>query len=801
MADPFTGPVTNLFSYNYKISFMLNPFFARLFPGIIFFLLISVSFAQVTLSGKVTEKGSGDPLIGATVYIPDLKTGASSDKDGNYKIRNLPATSLLVQVSYVGYLAVTAKVDLNKTTLQNFELSESAIESQEVVITGNDLSSENSRSSVSITPINKLQLFTTPSTNIIDAIATVPGVSQITTGGEISKPVIRGLSYNHVVTLNEGVRQEGSQWGDEHGIEIDQFAVDRIEILKGPASLFYGSDAMGGVINILEPIPAESGKIRGEFASQLSTNNRLYSNSLMLEGNQDGFLWRLRGTYKNAASYETPPEYVYNSGFNENNYSLLLGLVRKWGFTHLNVSTFNTKIGMVDGTRDSLTHQFLDYLGTPVSDAQAKSRKIGVPFQIVQHYQASSATNLFLKNSQLKFDAGYQADNRREFASTPDEPGLFLQLATWTYDARYTIQLPGSFEFVSGISGMTQMNLNKGIEFLVPDYDLQDWGGFVYGKKSWERFTVNAGIRFDHRSISGKAMIHDTLGHPAIKEDTIFTGFHSDFSAFTGSAGITFRLSKTVNLKFNVGRGFRAPNIAELASNGVHEGTFRYEIGNPLLKPETSIQVDGEISVNTKLLSAVFNGFYNVVDHYIYARNTNDETILSGGQSYPVFRYIQGNSVLKGFEFELDIHPVDALHLDNNIDYVWGKNLSTGVPLPYIPALHTMHDLRYTYKTRKTSWLNSPYIEAGLEVHFGQYDIDTFETPSPGYVLINASIGATLKIQKQSWTVYISGKNLADEKYFDHLSRLKYVGIYNMGRNITFGLILPFGIYNQNKND
>jgi iron complex outermembrane receptor protein len=780
---------------------MSNLFTTRLCFGILFLLCIQASYAQVILSGKVTEKESGGSLAGATIYIPDLKTGVSTDKDGNYKIRNLPATSLLFQVSYIGYQSIAATIDLRKSAIRNFELRESAIESQEVVITGNALSSENNRSSVSITPINKLQLFTTPSTNIIDAISTVPGVSEITTGGEISKPVIRGLSYNHVVTLNEGVRQEGSQWGDEHGIEIDQFSVDRIEVLKGPASLFYGSDAMGGVINILEPIPAEPGKIRGEFASQISTGNRLFSNSLMMEGNQKGFLWRLRGTYKDAAAYKTPPEYVYNSGFNENNYNLLLGLVRKWGFSHLHVSTFHTKIGMIDGTRDSLTHRFLDYLGNIVSDEQLKNRKIEVPFQLVQHYQASSSTNLFLKNSQVRFNAGYQVNDRREFGVTPDEAGLSLKLTTWTYDARYTIKLPGSFELVSGISGMSQVNLNKGVEFLVPDYDLQDWGGFVYGKKSWERVTLNAGFRFDYRSISGKAMIHDTLGHPASAGDTIFTSFHPVFTAITGSAGFTFRISKIFNLKFNVGRGFRAPNIAELGSNGVHEGTFRYEIGNPLLKPETSIQVDGEISANTRWLNAVFNGFYNVIGNYIYSRNNNGEMKNSGGRPYQVFRYIQGNSVLKGFEFELDIHPIDNLHLDNNIDYVWGKNLSSGNPLPYIPALHTMHDIRWTYKVHKASWLNSPYLEAGLEVHFGQYNVDNFETGTPGYILINASIGANLRVQNQVWTVYITGKNLADVKYYDHLSRLKYVGVYNMGRNITFGLILPFGVYNQNKID
>ena len=191
---------------------MLNSFITRFFPGIIFILCITVSSAQVTLTGKVTEKGSGEPLTGATLYIPDLKTGTSSDKDGKYRIGNLPSTSLLVQVSYIGYQAITVTIDLRRTTVKDFELHESVIESQEVVITGNALSSENNRSSVSITPVNKLQLFTTPSTNIIDAISTIPGVSEITTGGEISKPVIRGLSYNHVVTLNEGVRQEGSQW-------------------------------------------------------------------------------------------------------------------------------------------------------------------------------------------------------------------------------------------------------------------------------------------------------------------------------------------------------------------------------------------------------------------------------------------------------------------------------------------------------------------------------------------------------------------------------------------------------------
>jgi iron complex outermembrane receptor protein len=760
-------------------------------------ILSSPAYAQAILTGRVTEKATGDPLPGATIFFPDLKTGTASDMDGNYRMTDLPRSTLLIQVSYVGYKSVIDRIDLSKTSKKNFELEESAIEASEVVITGNAVSSDNDQSSISITPISKTQLLTTSSTNIIDAIANVPGLSQITTGGEISKPVIRGLSYNHVVTINEGVRQEGNQWGDEHGIEIDQFSADRIEVLKGPASLFYGSDAMGGVINILEPIPAAMGTISGELTSQFSTNNRLYSNSLMLEGNQNGFIWRMRGTYKNAASYKTPPEYVYNSGFNETDYSFMLGLNKKWGFTHLHFSAFNTKIGMVEGTRDSLTNQFIDYQGNIVSEAQSKSRTIKVPFQKVSHYRISSGSNFIFGNNQIHLNVGYQDNDREEFDDTPDAPGLYFHLNTWTYDTRYTLSLPDSLELVAGFAGMTQSNRNLGNDFLIPDYDLQDVGGFIYGKKTWKRFTFNMGIRYDHRYVNGKPLYLDSLGHPVSAGDTLFPAFQSNFSAFTGSAGMTFRLNRVFNFKFNIGRGFRAPNIAELGSNGVHEGTFRYEIGNPDLKPETSLQIDGEISAETKYLDVIFNGYYNIINNYIYYRNLNDEKKFVDNQWYPVYRYVQGNSLLKGFEFEVDIHPVEPLHFDNNIDYTWGTNLSTGTPLPYIPALHSQHTLRWTFKTDRHNHLFAPYVEAELEVHYIQDRVDVFESPSACYALLNASAGTRLKVQHQVWTLFISGKNLTNTTYFDHLSRLQDIGIHNMGWNLTAGVVIPFGLYQK----
>ncbi|MEI6682039.1 MAG: TonB-dependent receptor [Bacteroidota bacterium] len=774
------------------MSYIARKFF---FSFVILLLCATTLLGQVTLRGKVTEKATGETLAGATIFIPDLKTGAATNSEGIYLISNLPKSTFLIQVSYVGYMAITRTVDLRKTTTADFEMSESAIEAQEVVVTGNALSSDNSQSSISITPIAKNQLLTLPSTNLINSIATVPGLSEITTGGAVSKPVIRGLSYNHVITLNEGVRQEGSQWGDEHGIEIDQFSADRIEVLKGPASLFYGSDAMGGVINILEPNPAPLNSVKGEMASQFSTGNKLFGNSLMAEGNQNGLIWRIRGTYKTASSFRTPAEYVYNSGFWEQDLSGMIGLNKRWGYSHLHFSLFDTKIGIIDGTRDSTTHLFTSHDGNTVTPDEAKSRDIAVPFQLVSHEKLTSVSNFVIKNSQIRINLGYQVNDRKEFAETPQLPGLYFHLDTWTGDAKYTLSLAKSLELVGGLSGMTQTNRNRGIEFLVPDYNLQDIGGFIYTKKSWERFTVNAGLRYDFRHVEGKSLFLDAKGKPSLTGDTLFAGFNADFSAVTGSAGMTFKINRTFNLKFNLGRGFRAPNIAELGSNGVHEGTFRYEIGNAALKPETSLQIDGELSANTSYLNAVFNGFYNTIDNFIYSRTNGTEKRLQNGIWYPVYRYIQGNSVLTGFELELDIHPVEALHLDNNIDYVYGINASTKIPLPFIPALHSQHDLKWVAKTGKKSVLQAPWVEAGIEIHYAQKRIDTFETETPGYVLLNASLGAGIKVQKQHWTLFISGKNLTDVKYYDHLSRLKPLGIYNMGRNITVGLLIPFGLY------
>ncbi|HNY03296.1 MAG TPA: TonB-dependent receptor, partial [Bacteroidales bacterium] len=506
----------------------------------------------------------------------------------------------------------------------------------------------------------------------------------------------------------------------------------------------------------------------------------------------NGWIWRARATFKTAASFRTPDEWVYNSGFRETDFSLMAGIIRKWGYTHLHFSSFDLKPGMIEGERDSLTGRFMNAEGQVVSDVEARSRSVDVPFQVVLHRKIASVTSILSGKDQVRIGAGYQWNERKEYGESASVPGIHLDLGTFTGEFRYTRHTPAGLEMAAGASGMIQTNRNRGLEFLIPAYDLHDLGGFVYAKKSWESVTVNLGMRFDYRQVAVSSLFLDPGGNPAPAGDTLFLAFNKHFQAFTASAGMTYSPNHSLHLKLNAGRGFRAPNIAELSANGLHEGTFRYEIGSPGLNPETSLQIDGEIAWEHRLADFSFNGYINYIDQFIYLTHLSGEEKEVGGTSYPVYRFTQGNSVLKGFEIELDIHPVDALHMENNLDYVWGGNRTTGDPLPFIPALHLTDQVKWTFRTGKNSFLVKPYIQAELETHFAQRRTAPDEASTSGYTLFNAQAGTHFKVKGHLWTFTVSGTNLINKRYFDHLNRLRDIGVLNMGRRVSFSLVIPF---------
>lgn len=785
---------------------------------------------RTTLSGKVTDKSTGEALPGVSLYIPDLKTGTATDMNGNYKINNLPSTKVVLQISFIGYKTIIETVDLATINTKDFALEIAIKEINEVVITGLSQASERKRTPVPITSISQHQLLQNSSSNIIDAIAKQPGISQITTGAGISKPVIRGLGYNRVVVVNDGIRQEGQQWGDEHGIEIDEYAVNNIEIIKGPASLSYGSDAIAGVINMISAPTLPEGLINGNIITNYQTNNGLLGYSANIAGNLKGFIWNLRYSNKMAHAYKNKYDgYVLNSGYKENNISTIIGVNKAWGYSHLNLSIYNLTPGIIEGERDSLTGQFIKPVkindsveGSKIAtSSDFKSYNPNTPFQIVNHYKAVLNNNFIIGNGVVKAILGFQQNNRKEFADVlnPNQYGLYFLLNTINYDLRYVFPEKKRFNISVGTNGMQQNSQNKGKEYLIPEYNLFDVGVFTIIKKSFTNLDINGGIRYDSRTQKSNDLFIDKNG---VKTNAIdsssyhqFNSFQPKFSGISGSIGATYQFTETVYVKFNLARGYRAPNISELGSNGIHEGTIRYEIGNSNLKPENSFQTDAAFGINKKHITIEVDAFNNNIQNFIFLQKLNSITGNDSlTQGYSTFKFTAANANLMGGEITVDIHPhpFDWLHFENSFSYVQAvqKNQpDSSKYLPFTPAPKLQSELRADIKKLGKIITNS-YLKVELENYFEQnnyYAAYNTETKTPAYTLLNLGLGADITRNEIKFcSVYININNITDVAYQSHLSRLKYTnenyvtsrtGIFNMGRNVSFKLVIPLTLRKQ----
>ena len=650
----------------------------------------------------------------------------------------------------------------------------------ELVVTGvtGDTKLKNSTAPISV--VSGKELRQTASTNIIDAIAKQPGVAQITTGSGISKPIIRGLGYNRIIVMNEGIRQEGQQWGDEHGIEIDPQNVNSVEILKGPASLMYGSDAMAGVL-ILHNSPVQpEGEMKATVSTEYQTNNGLFDYSLNFAGHQKGFVWDGRFTDKYAHAYKNKYDgYVPGSQFQERAGRLMLGLNKSWGHSHLTGTIFHQTPSIVEGERDEVTGELI------CTTDNVKTYSKALPFQQIRHYKAVWDNSLNLPRGWLKAIIGYQQNQRQEFEESEDEYELFFKLHTITYDLRYLTQEFNGWKLAGGVNGMWQQSLNLGEESLIPEYKLFDIGGYATASMSLGNWTLNGGLRYDNRHID----------------------YHSrNFGGLTGSVGTVWNATEYLNLRLNLARGFRAPNMSELGSDGIHEGTLRYEMGNPDLKPEYSWQADLGLDFTSQYISAQLALFANRIENYIFAKRI-DKVMQEGFRTY---EYTQGDARLLGFEAGFDFHPIHKIHFQNTFSYVDAQQMHADHDakyLPMTPAPRWTSELKYEITHHGHTTFNNAYVALGLECNLAQnhyYQVDDTETATPSYTLISLSAGTDLDIcHKKVAELYITAENLLNTAYQNHLSRLKYCdvnnatgrqGVYNMGRNVVFKVIVPIAL-------
>jgi iron complex outermembrane receptor protein len=745
------------------------------------FLYLGLLAAQdISIIGRVVDKSTNTPLPGVSVFIAELNRGVVTDLDGNFRLTELPDRNITLKFSFVGYSTIIQSVKPSSTPRALvIQLEEAFTNIDEVVVSGAYVMSKES-SPINIEKINKTEILKMPSPSLMTAIARTPGVSEISLGPGISKPVIRGLSFSRVLSLYQGARFENQQWGADHGLGLTETGIGDIELIKGPASLIYGSGAMAGVINLIEDKDAAPGDVEGDL------NMRAFSNSLGLRSelgikgaSEKGFFWSLRGAAESHADYlDGDGEAVGNTRFNTQNIKAGAGLRKKWGDTRVRYTYLKQKLGILEEDE-------LDELVTTRND-----RKMQLPFQNVTDHFLNSETNIFLGEDKIKATFGYHLNFREEIEDNLEEVDLGLISRNFMYDIKYFKAVNPYLEAIFGVQGFYLRNVNyeNAGEFLIPDATKDDRSVYALLNYNKDKWVIQGGLRYDYRKVIADAGAQHFIDYGFILPgDPENRTLERNFDGVTASGGATFRPSSKWRFRLNIAQGFRAPDLAELFSNGPHPGTSRFERGDASFVREQNIQTDFGVRYSKPDFSISGEVFYNHVDNYIFFAPT-DEMV----EDLTVWVFEQTDARLYGGEIELDIHPRSVKWLGGSTSYsmVIGQRRSDMSYLPYIPAFRWNQSI--DFRLNNQGAFQKPYISILGSFIMDQNRPAPLEESTPGYYLLGMNIGSSLKVGKNTMDVFVSGTNLLNKTYLDHLSLFRPFGIHQMGRNVALNVRIPF---------
>src|SRR6267142_2491226 len=717
-----------------------------------------------TLSGRVTT-AAGAPVADVQVSVPDLHRSTTTDSSGRYSIPRLPAGTFTVTFQRIGYApAVQRVVSTGSDLTADVTMRESVVELTGIQVTAsaNATSALNSPQPTSVRAGEELREAQSPSLG--ETLEGVAGVHSLSTGVGIGKPVIRGLTSNRVLVLDDGQRLETQQWGDEHAPNVETSTAERIEVIRGPASVLYGSDALGGVVNVVQKdLPDATGVpgfMHGSASAAYGSASSLKDGSFDLEGGSGSLGFRGSVSGRTSGDVHTPDYVLWNSGLSQLGGSATLGTHGPWGSLSGSFSQRSERLSM---TGD-------DSAATPTQRMATSHGRVDLA--------------LPLGASRLEVSTGYERSRRREFEdATTTTVGLGLLSQTYLADVHYHHAPIGQFSGLLGFSGVRNTFDKFGEETLIPPSQLSTAGVYLFEQAEGRRVNVSFGARYDYRHLSVDA---DTaLGNPARAHT---------WNSLIGNVGLLFHLSEPTALVINVGRGFRAPSSFDLYSNGVHEGTVAFERGNPNLKTEKSVNTDVALRAQTSRMSLEVGTFLNLIQDYIY---TVPSGTIDSASGFEIFDVTQGDAHLTGFEAGLQWHPVAYVHLQGTADYVRGQNTSTHNPLPNIPPFRATWTVKLEGGRR--------YFSVGGETNAKQTRMDPAEQQfyadafggagyqSRSYTLVNFGAGAGWVIGARTFDVDLSLRNAFDKAYADYLSRIKTNALNpGMGRSLTVRVTTEF---------
>ncbi len=778
--------------------------------GLLFCYLCS--FGQV--SGLVVdEHHHQEPLIGATVLLLPDSIYTSSDAKGKFAFKNIKDGAYLLRCSYIGFhtmekevSVVGGKADFVKIKMHTHH---ELLETVEIIHEHNK-----QEETLQAEHIDDQFIAKNIQGTFAQTIEKLPGISSINVGVGIAKPVIRGLSANRIIVNHQGVKQESQQWGNDHGLEIDQFDVERVEIIKGPGSLQYGSDGLGGVINIMPGRILPPNSFDGSLTGVYKTNNRHWGGSARFGFNLKDVFFNARYSRQDFGDYRVPAsEFEYNSftlpiynntlkntAGNENNFSISTGVSRSWGVTRLTVSQYQLEAGLFSGA-----------VGIPRSYSlsdDGNNRDIDVPKQEVTHLRATLNQSILFGEDHLVVDIGYQRNLRKEFSypefhSIPSsliDPNntlaLQLELETYSISAHYEKHGEDHSRLIYGGNLQWQENIRSGFEFLLPNFKTFRSGVFIINERDVrENLLINAGFRYDFANNTttdftqyvwdSNENITDSLTAPITDKD-----FHN----WSASLGANLHLfDDTWVLKANIGKSFRVPYPAETVSNGIHHGTFRHEVGNPDLSSEQGYQFDIGAIMDYHKFSANVAFYFNYFADYIYLGPSFPARFSPLPEAGQIFLYRQDDAIYTGGEIQWDWQVLPQLTWNQSLDYVQSYNVNTKLALPFTPQPSIKNDLVWTFKDK--AFLRNFQIELKHEYHLaaqGRLRVDRSEQSTPAYQLWGVGSSWTLQWGKQAFDFNFQIQNLFDTQYLAHLSRYRVINVPEQGRNFVFSLKVPF---------
>ena len=733
--------------------------------AILLVFLCQLGHSQI-LKGKVVDNNTGDGVPFAKIYCLETQNGSYADSSGTWQLDNIIDNQMTIQISAPEYDSKMIKVDSFDYAVI-VKMNPAHIHLDEVIISTSDSKLQRYSAfpveSRKIADLNKIE-----QTNLVDAMSNIPGIYNFSTGNGIAKPVIRGLSGMRVLTSQNGLRLENQQWGADHGFAVLNLGIDRVEVIKGPSSLIYGADALGGVIYLADEPYVNLNNEEIKASTKFETNSLTTFNKISYKKSKDNLRFAVYGGYFSRNNYAIGDnsfmnffnnEFVVNSKNSGASFKTAIGYNKKNWITNFRYQLLYFQNGLPGHTHDANpdVSSFLSY---------TRNRSYTIPAQKILNHLVQWENKFYFKKDEIIAQLGFTSNELKEYGEKVSVAGIDMTLQNTSYNFRWKHHFNKHFEIVSGSQGMLQSNLNgqHAEEILVPDANFNDLGAFSLLKGSFKLWNIQAGARYDQRSIT-----EITSG-----------GFNTTFSGINYSAGIS-RSSKKLTTRLNVSTGFRPPHISELLANGVHHATMQYLVGDRTFESEIANQIDFYLGTHFDHLEVVINPFINQINNYIYKSPTGQ---IDSASTLDIFEMEQTDVVFYGGDIAIHYHPHMAhwLHLESNLSL-----LSTEQNLPFIPQNRLNNTIKVDIKGENKLRINS--LSAQYIHFFAQDNVATYESTSPSYQLIN--LDCTGSVSAKHHINYSLGvNNLLNVKYIDHLSRLKTYDIPNPGRNIYVKLSL-----------